>query len=91
LKGLANQRSVLDQIKVRLGVTNQEDWYAVTFKMFKTAGGGGILDKYGTLFKGKTNSHLLTRLALRTIYPEYKWDISNFKHHEHRMTPTYPL
>ncbi len=42
------------------GIRDVQDWYSVTEKEFRRAGGGGLFHHYNSMYK-----------MLRSIFPEY--------------------
>ncbi len=67
-KDISNQRIVLDALAKRLNITDQEDWYKVTRKVFVQNGAGGLLQKYS----GSPSK------LLAAIYPEYPYQLLSF-------------
>mmetsp|Transcript_3386 Transcript_3386/g.4649 ORF Transcript_3386/g.4649 Transcript_3386/m.4649 type:complete len:383 (+) Transcript_3386:107-1255(+) len=58
------QRSFLDHLGQKLGITKPEDWYkSLNTQILKKNGGSGLLAQYGgSVFK-----------TISSVYPEHKW------------------
>jgi hypothetical protein len=63
------QRQFFDSLRPQLNVAAMEDWYKVTGIAVTKLGGEFIRDRYG----------LSMERALRSIYPEYKWESWRFQ------------
>jgi len=65
---VANQRHFLEWMATQLNITDINGWYKVSASEVKKRGGSGLLTHYG----GSISK------ALKTVYPEYKWQFWKF-------------
>ena len=69
-KSMENQRSFLEFVKQQFNLQTKEDWYQLTARKVRLVKGGGT---FITLYKGSLHR------ALKAVYPEETWWISNFR------------
>jgi hypothetical protein len=64
-----NQREFLDNLGKEFGFKCLDDWYIISIKQIMAKGGGGLLDKYGSI-----RSKMLI-----SVYDSHQWNISYFQ------------
>ena len=68
-----NQEMYVFWLKDILRIKSMEDWYQITGEKIKQNYGGGLLTSKKQGYGGSPY------LLLKTIYPDYDWDLSKFK------------